>query len=247
MRTPTPIPEIGHLGLHVPAVGNTSSLRLPLLMIFFSDACHMGLLFNTWFCSTCGWEICSDCYLSLSDLEDGLPCQSEGGLHKSRACFFPITFFTKEDLTNTLSTMKGVLIGESSDFPHNLPIPKLPLPPTVEGSQWAPKYNLKELTDGEFSALLASGKPFVLVGVTDVKSMPKSIFNLNTDCPHPCTISHHDGTKWVEQKGSSLEEYFERWEDSQRWAIQVKVRIWFMTFLRILTFLGLPPPWRSQK
>jgi len=65
--------------------------------------------------------------------------------------------------------MKGVLNSKSDNATDNLPIPKLLLPSTVEGSQWALKYNLQDLTDEEFSTLLASGEPFVLVGVTMVK------------------------------------------------------------------------------
>ena len=195
----------------------------------------MGLLFSIWFCSICGWEICGDCYLSLSDLEgDSLSCQSEGGLHR-RAFFFPITFFAKEELTNTLFAMKGVLDSKSDDAPDNLPIPKLPLPPRIGGSRWASKYNLQDLTDEEFSALLANGEPFVLVGVTDVKSVG-SMFSLDPNQRHSCTISHHDGKEWVEQKESSLEEYFNRWDDSEQWAIQVKVCIPLMIFLQTVTF-----------
>ena len=110
-----------HLELQLPVVGNTSSPCLPFLIIFFSNVCHMRLHFNTWFCSSCGWEICSDCYLRILDLEDSLSCQSRGGLHKSRVCFFPIMFITKEELTNTLFTMKGVLIGTTSDLAILLP------------------------------------------------------------------------------------------------------------------------------
>lgn len=181
----------------------------------------MGLFFSVWICSTCGWEICGDCYQSLS--EDLTTSQLQAQCHASKANFFPITFFDEKQLIDTLSQLKSVL--GNIPLPGILPAPQLVLPPPVDGSQWAPKYHLDDLNDETFSALLANGEPFVLMGVSDVRSAPSELFGLTTDNSHPCIISHHNGEEWVEEKDSSLEEYFRRWEKPQTWSLQVKVCI----------------------
>jgi hypothetical protein len=189
------------------------------MVFFISDTCHMGLFFNVWFCATCGWEICGDCYLS----EDLATCQLQGRCHVTKANFFPITFFDEEELIDNLSLLKSV--SGNMPPPGTLPIPKLVLPLPVDGSRWAPRYHLDDLNDEAFSALLASGEPFVLMGVSDVQSAPSELFGLAADRSHPCIVSHHNGEEWVEEKDSSVEEYFRRWEKPQMWSLQVKVCI----------------------
>lgn len=193
------------------------------MVFLFSDLCHMGLFFNVWFCSTCGWEICGDCYQLPS--EALAACQLQARCHASKANFFPITFFDEKELIDTLSHLKTVFGNIPSPGILGLPTPQPVLPLPVDGSRWAPKYHLDDLNDETFSALLASGEPFVLMGVSDVRSTPSELFGLAAGCSHPCIISHHNGEEWVEEKDSFLEEYFRRWEKPQTWSLQVKVCI----------------------
>jgi hypothetical protein len=164
----------------------------------------MGIFLETWFCGSCGLEMCGACHAQLPENEEPkhiLPCSK---IH-SKGWLFPVSPFSDEELRATLEEMKSLDLPPCPSPPvdfSNIEINKMHARPIR-------RFKAADVTDEEFDRLLASAEPFVLTDVITPQP-PSELLDLNEADPHHCKTTYFDGTRWC-YKDSTLERYFSAW------------------------------------
>lgn len=173
----------------------------------------MGIFLQTWFCRSCGLELCGRCQAELPEdleAEESLSCPQT----HSKTTLFPVSSFSEAELKDILQEMKLVTM---SSCVADTGIPLKAMETDQSDSYPVRRVKAGNLTDEQLNHLLSSGEPFVLTDVLKPGS-PAELLDFKTDLTHPCKTTYFDGTSWC-YKESTLEEYF------QTWGSQHKVRI----------------------
>ena len=197
----------------------------------------MSLLFQSWFCHRCRFELCGPCWEAFPVLTlmppSVMPCI---GPH-CQTQLFPMAVFSAEELNEHICAMESIF--------NSLPPKCLGPPPDVEylvpgstrdntpHSQEMCKYHVGTLTEQVFIKKWTNREPFVLTGVAEPLE-PAVLFNLQQNGRKHCTMSFHDGETW-HNKQSTLAAYFKSWDcqPSSNSPLQIRVRaqILFLNFL----------------
>lgn len=181
----------------------------------------MGLMFQGWFCRTCGFEVCQLCYLELPT-ENPNP-HSTSGPH-SQSWLIPVSSFLPDDLKLSLKEMR--MLTPMMEKTWVLEDPALE---SVRAQGGSPTRSVRRFKPGEldpatFDKLWNAREPFVMTGVVEPHTL-SSLFDLDDEAQHKCTVAYHDGESWVEDSGdhSTLETYFAAWDKQKKYPLQVRV------------------------
>lgn len=196
----------------------------------------MGIFLQTWFCRSCGLELCGRCHADLPedpDPEDYLSCPKP----HSKTRLFPVSSFFEAELEDVLQEMKPLTtLSPATDTSIAVQDDETGQSTTEADIQDAlpvRRFKSGDLTDEQLDHLLGSGEPFVLTDVLEPGS-PAELLDLSNAHPHLCNTTYFDGNVWC-NKESTLEKYFDTWGSQSK-----KVRTSAVTGGRSLTMCQAP-------
>lgn len=190
------------------------------------DKCYTSLLFQSWFCDGCGFELCSSCWeaFPVSNETPSTPCV---GPH-CKTWLTPTAVFSVEELNEHICAMESTLrspppkcLDPPPDTQHLIPESRRDKAPY---SQEMCKYKVGNLSEQVFIKKWINKEPFVLVGITKSTS-PAELLDLKQNGRKRCTTSFYDGeTSHIKQ--STLATYFKSWngQSSSNRSLQIRVR-----------------------
>ncbi|KAF8220445.1 hypothetical protein L208DRAFT_1209627, partial [Tricholoma matsutake] len=178
------------------------------------DVCFMTLLFQSWFCPRCRFELCDLCYQGCSSLNTSPPTPSTSTHCKT--WFMPVTIFSVEELQNTVATIKTMIASRPSQCLSQDRPPCVPeLMHHKEGfeMQEMPRYRVGELTEKIFQQKWDNKEPFVLAGVVEPAPLTE-LLDLKQNGRKCCIVSFLEaGT--LHSRTSTLARYFKSWDKIQ--------------------------------
>ena len=172
------------------------------------DRCFTSLLFQSWFCPWCGFELCNWCYNALLTLKrkPSMPCVNP----RCKSWFHPVAVFTAEVLEEHLSAMEAMLAlppPKDLDAPTNIqPIITEANRHMEPAMQNMCKYKVGELNSNLLFEKWRSCEPFVLMGITNPTN-PEELLDLKKNKQKHCTTTFYNGEMWCMLR-SMLGAYF---------------------------------------
>ena len=203
-------------------------VRLPVSH-FSLDKCFYSLLFQSWLCPRCGFELCGSCYKACPTLngEPPMPCLNS----HSKKWLVPVAVFTAEVLQDQIRAMEKVvaLPPPMGLDPRTYMQPKV-IPEanrhTESYMQNMCKYKVGELTEDLFLEKWSAREPFVLTGIID-STNPEDLLDLKKNKGKHCTTTFYDGQAWQTAR-STLGSYFKIWKEDQLSNRSLQIRVCFM-------------------
>jgi hypothetical protein len=210
---------------------------------FSLDKCFHSLLFQSWFCSRCGFELCGSCYNACATLnkEPPMPCVD----NHCKTWLSPVAVFPTEVLQDQISAMETALAlpPPKGLDPHAYMQPIIPEADRHAESytQSMSKYKVGELTENLFLEKWSTREPFILTGIID-STNPDDLLDLKKNKGKHCTTTFYDGQAW-QTTGSTLGSYFKTWKEDQlsNRSLQIRVCSIFVPFSGLTSVQDYPP------
>jgi hypothetical protein len=184
----------------------------------------MTLLFQSWFCPRCGFELCGLCYDGYCSLNTSppMPCT---GVH-SKTWFLPVTIFSAEELQNTIVAMENVTSSQVSQCLNQDRPPCVPESIRHEEGlemQQMARYQIGEMTEEIFQQKWDNKEPFVLVGVVE-PTPPMELLDFTKNGRKRCTVSFLQAGI-CHSRTSTLAGYFKSWDKMQDPDMALQIRV----------------------
>jgi len=221
--------------LHV--VGAAILTRTQLTAVI-TDICYMALFFGVWYCSYCGFEVCTPCYSAMVPAQERSRSLSPCPKAHAQTWVFPVSYFTEQQIQGILVDLKETMRTITMPISSSHAIPDRVQSPSEEDEDIGnrhhviPRYKSSELTEEIFVRLWNEHAPFIVSETAELSTTPSQLFDLAKN--DECTFEHFDGFLWHDTK-TTIGAYFQEWLQEHAWPRHLKVnRIFAFQFPNIL-------------
>ena len=188
----------------------------------------MALFFGVWYCSYCGFEVCTPCYSAMVSAQERSSSLSPCPKAHAQTWVFPVSYFTERQIQGILVDLKKTTctivmpIHSTRAVPDRVQFPPKDSEDDDIGNRHhvIPRYKLSELTEKILIGLWNERTPFIISKTAELCTTPSQLFDLAKD--DECTVEHFDGFLWHNTK-TTIEAYFREWLQEHAWPRHLRV------------------------